>query len=236
MPAFNEAEGISGFLQELSSALERWSPEFIVVDDSSRDGTADAAQGAGQGDPPVSVTVHVNEMNRGHGPSTLEALRLGLRNNPDAVVAIDGDGQFLGSDVARVVAALLEDGVDIVEGVRTSRSDAYYRQVTSLATQALVWSRCRVWPPDANTPLRAYRPQALRTLLERVPSDALTPNLIISALSRRQHMTISLVPVASLPRRGSSPEGSTWGSRRAGLPSRRFVRFCAQATAQWVRL
>jgi dolichol-phosphate mannosyltransferase len=236
MPAYNEAEGIGEFLVELHSALGRWNPEFIVVDDASTDGTSAAVREVINTRPAVNVAVHVNAENQGHGPSTLTALRMGLSHDPDAVVAIDGDGQFTGADVARVVQALFDGDAEIVEGVRTARGDAFYRQATSLATQALVWSRCRTWPEDANTPLRAYRPQVLQTLLTNVPENALTPNLIISALSRRQHLTIAMVPVASLPRRGSSAHGSTWESRRASLPNKRFIRFCAQAAAQWMRL
>lgn len=237
MPAYNEAEGIAGFLQELDSALRAWNPHFIVVDDASLDDTSHAATAAAaEADLGLSVSVHVNAENQGHGPSTLTALRLGLASEPDAVVAIDGDGQFAGADVARVVHTLLNSDVEIVEGVRTERGDALYRQATSLVTQALVWSRCREWPKDANTPLRAYLPTILPSLLDRVPDDALTPNLIISALCRREGCSIAEVSVTSQPRRGSTSEGSTWGGRRSSLPSRRFVRFCAQASRQWIRL
>jgi len=233
MPAFNEAEGIVEFLRELQSSLAPWQATFVVVDDCSKDGTADAAQAAG---PPVEVTVHRNPANRGHGPSTLTALRLGLASGADAIIAIDGDGQFAGDDVARVVHTLLDGDAEVVEGVRTARADALYRRATSQVTRALVWSRCGAWPQDANTPLRAYRPKALATLLDQVPADAMTPNLIISTLCRRQRMPLLVVPVASRPRRGSTAQGSTWGSRRASLPSKRFISFCTKAAGQWVRM
>lgn len=236
MPAYNEAEGIVEFLQELNESLAAWNPAFVVVDDASRDGTAEAARAASTLVPPVDVIVQPNPVNRGHGPSTLEALRLGLASGADAVVAIDGDGQFTGSDVARVVQTLLEGDIEVVEGVRTARGDALYRRGTSLVTRMLVWSRSKAWPQDANTPLRAYQPAALAALLGQVPQDAMTPNLIISALCRRTRMRIAQVPVASRPRRGSTAHGSTWGSRRASLPSRRFISFCTKAAGQWVKL
>lgn len=235
MPAYNEAEGIVEFLQELNAALLPWQPTFFVVDDASRDATAEAARSAALAESPVPVSVQSNPANRGHGPSTLTALGLGLASGADAVIAIDGDGQFTGPDVARLVQTLLEGDAQIAEGVRTGRGDALYRRATSQATRALVWTRCRAWPADANTPLRAYRPEALRSLLEQVPADAMTPNLIISALCRRRGMRIVEVPVASRPRRGSTAHGSTWGSRRASLPSKRFIAFCGKAARQWVR-
>lgn len=234
MPAWNEAEGIGDFLAELDTALGEWATEFIVVDDCSTDGTAESVLAAG--DMGMNVRVLPNDVNRGHGPSTMRALRAGLESGADIVVAIDGDGQFLGPDVRRVVALLADGDGQVVEGVRSARGEAAYRRVTSEVTRALVWTRARSLPADANTPLRAYRPELLGRLLDRVPPDAMTPNLIISALSRRWQVPLVEVPVASRPRRGASTQGTTWGARRASLPSRRFVEFCVRATGEWVRL
>jgi len=236
MPAYNESEGIAEFLQELNGSLGPWNPAFVVVDDASRDGTDEAAGAAANSSPPIDVIVWPNPVNRGHGPSTLTALRLGLDSGADAVLAIDGDGQFTGSDVAAVLQTLMGGELEVAEGVRTARGDALYRRGTSLATRLLVWSRSGSWPRDANTPLRAYRPAALEALLKQVPEEAMTPNLIISALCRRNRMLIAQVPVVSRPRRGSTAHGSTWGSRSVSLPSRRFMSFCIRAARQWVNL
>lgn len=234
MPAWNEAEGIGGFLDELNSALADLDVQFIVIDDASSDATALAAAACIEQGVPVRVAT--NEVNMGHGPSTMRALHAGLASGCDIVVAIDGDGQFSGSDVRRVVDTLLAGRAEIVEGVRTQRGEAAYRRITSAATRGLVWTRSRALPADANTPLRAYRPATLARLIERVPSTAMTPNLIISALCRRWAIPLVEVPVTSLPRRGASAQGTTWGARRASLPSRRFVTFCVRATGEWVRL
>jgi glycosyltransferase involved in cell wall biosynthesis len=234
MPAWNEAEGIRGFLTELNDALAGLDPQFVVIDDASRDDTARAA--AASAEDGVNVRVATNEVNLGHGPSTMRALRAGLDSGCDVVVAIDGDGQFTGADVRRVVETLVAGSADVVEGVRTQRNEAAYRQLTSAATRGLVWTRARVLPGDANTPLRAYRPAALQRLVERVPETAMTPNLIMSALTRRWGVALVEVPVASRPRRGASAQGTTWAAKRASLPSRRFVTFCVKATGEWVRL
>jgi glycosyltransferase involved in cell wall biosynthesis len=233
MPAWNEAEGIAGFIHELNEALEQWQPSFIVVDDFSTDDTADAVRRlASQG---IPATVVTNPSNRGHGPSTLTALQLGLKGFPSAIVALDGDGQFRGVDVATVVASLLAGTADVVEGVRRNRNDPLYRRLVSAGTRFLVWTRAGRVPADANTPLRAYRPSVLAGLLQSVPVSAVTPNLIISALCRRNGLVILEIPVASLPRRGASSVGTTWGNRRKALPSKRFLTFCARAVREWAQ-
>jgi dolichol-phosphate mannosyltransferase len=232
MPAWNEAEGITGFLQELRECLQEWDPAFIVVDDKSTDETPEVVAALRADGFPVEIVT--NSANVGHGPSTLRALRLGLERQARAIVALDGDGQFMGADVNTVVAALSDSTADIVEGVRRSRNDPVYRTVVSTATRTLVWSRARVWPADANTPLRAYRLEALERLLTMLPPSASTPNLLISAITRRGGFEVLEVPVTSIPRRGSDSQGSTWKARSKSIPSRRFIRFCVKASGEWL--
>lgn len=232
MPAWNESEGIAGFLSELDAELKRWDPIFIVVDDCSTDGTAFAVEEVRASG--INAEVHTNVRNMGHGPSTIRALTLGLAAGPQAVVALDGDGQFVGADVATVVEKLLTSQADVVEGVRLGRNDPLYRRTVSLATRGLVWARAHEFPADANTPLRAYGPDVLGRLLDVLPADASTPNLLISAICRRSGLRIMELPVRSIPRRGSDQQGSTWQNRRKSMPSRRFVDFCVKATKEWV--
>lgn len=230
MPAYNEQDGIASFLEELNDSLSGYSVSFVVVNDCSQDATADSVSAlASTGFPVILIE---NDVNSGHGPSTMNALRAGLASGADIVVATDGDGQFLGSDVAALVAMMAQENWDVIEGVRTSRTDPVYRKVSTAVTRGLVWSRARTLPQDANTPMRVYRRKALATLIDLVPSRAMTPNLFMSMLTRRRGLAVAEVAVRSIPRRGAEAIGSTWG-RGSLLPSKRFVTFCAAATREW---
>ncbi len=230
MPAYNEAEGISSFLQELRENLVDYETTFVVVNDCSRDSTQSAVTELANTGFPASV--QTNATNSGHGPSTMNALRAGLESGADIVVAVDGDGQFVGADVRQLVVAVARGSVDICEGVRTSRSDPAYRKVTTATTRALVWSRVRKLPRDANTPLRVYKRSALESLIDAIPPLAMTPNLFISMLARQRGLIVLEVAVQSIPRRGSESIGTTWG-RGSLLPGKRFVLFCVSATREW---
>lgn len=234
MPAFNEQEGIDSFIRELNRAA---SPDltahFFVIDDASTDETTRVADSVAETG--IRITAETNSINSGHGVSTIKALNRGLASGCGVIVAIDGDGQFIGSDVRAVIQTLLDDPtVSVVEGVRHNRNDPLYRKATSWITCTLVWSRCGVWPMDANSPLRAYRHDFLESVLKRVPSDASTPNLLISVLTRKSKVRYLEVPVRSIPRRGSTTTGTTWGKRASYLPTSRFIKFCGRATRDWV--
>ncbi len=231
MPAWNEEEGIGEFLAELELSLRLAGPQFIVVDDQSTDATFMLLENLAISGFPVVVTR--NATNLGHGPSTVLALSMGLASCPDVIVAIDGDGQFFGEDVAQALKAFSDENIDILEGVRQARDEPRFRRGVTLFTRLLVWSRTGRMPRDANTPLRIYRPAALQSLLASIPEDLLTPNLVFSVLTRNSHLIMREFPVRSIPRRGSNQQGSTWLARTQWWPSRRFLVFCRKALRQW---
>lgn len=233
MPAYNEAACIAGFLDDLHRSLLEWSPSFVVVDDDSSDDTEEVVNRVATNG--IDVTVVRNAQNLGHGPSTLRALRLGLADGPDRVLALDGDGQYVTADLVNAVRTSFCGGNDIVEGVRVTRNSPLYRRAVSGATRLLVWSACRTLPADANTPVRVYRPAVLEGLLDTVGPRAAVPNLFVSALSRRGGLQIEEVTVGTTDREGSDPAGTTWRARWASIPSRRFLTFCSTAIAEWWR-
>ena len=231
MPAYNEAEGISGFIQEILGALEPLADELSVhvADDRSTDDTAAVA-----GEDDRRVEVATQPENHGHGPTAVAAYRLGLASGADIVVHVDGDGQFGGPDIARVLEALRSTGATAVHGVRHGRADPWYRRI--LSSSLRVWSRLLAdhAVPDVNTPLRAYRREPLVDLLDALPPHPLVPHVHMSILEARWGMTVRYVAVRSLPRRGVSQTGTMWGgrSRSLSLPPRSLVRFVGRAIAE----
>ncbi|KJL25963.1 glycosyltransferase family 2 protein [Microbacterium azadirachtae] len=226
MPAYNEAEGIAGFIDEIRASVGPLAERvtFVIADDRSTDGTAAALAGI------ADVDVQTQPVNRGHGPTALAAYRGGLALSPDAIVHVDGDGQFLGAEIAAAVRALAASGADVVHGVRHSRTDAWYRRVLTACVRLLIATFVGRGVPDVNTPLRVYRPEALRLLVNAVPSDALVPHVHFSLAEVRARLDVRYLRVRSIPRRGSSSTGTMWGRvARPSLPPSKLVRFAMDA-------
>jgi glycosyltransferase involved in cell wall biosynthesis len=234
MPVMNEEEGISEFILELQQELSAWSPKFVIVDDQSTDNTVGEIHRLKECG--IDLILHLNESNLGHGPSTIKALQFGMNLNSDFIVAVDGDGQFLGSDIRNLALLLDSVNVDVVEGVRLERNEPLYRKFVTLMTRVLVLVSTRHLPRDANTPLRGYRPDALKLLLSKTDKGMLTPNLLFSALSRKWKLDVLEVPVRSIPRRGSDSQGTMFGKGPKSLPSRRFIGFLWRALLEWTTL
>ena len=226
MPAYNEAEGIAGFIDELRESLTPLTEDLTVVvaDDRSTDDTAQVAAALDD------VRVETQAANRGHGPTALAAYRAGLALDPDAIVHVDGDGQFLGEDLAAVALALARTGADVVHGVRGGRTDPWFRRALTAAVRVLVAAAAGRGIPDVNTPLRAYRPSVARALVAAVPENALVPHVHFSLAEVRAGYRVRYVCVRSIPRRGASATGTMWGrASRIALPPRRLRAFARDA-------
>jgi len=229
MPAFNEAEGIRGFIDEIRDSVSPLAElvTFHVADDRSTDATASVFEDVSD------VTVEVQPLNRGHGPTALAAYRAGLDGNPDVIVHVDGDGQFYGSDFPRLISALVAEGADVVHGVRDGRTDPWYRKVLTGAVGLLIAVAAGRRIPDVNTPLRAYRPDALRLLIDATPAEASIPHVHFSLAEARADFTVRYLRVASIPRRGASTTGTMWGRGNAvTLPPKRLRRFVRLALVE----
>ncbi len=122
IPALNEALRIREVVQ---SAL-RHCPNVIMVDDGSDDGTAEAIA-----DLPVTVLRHATRMGKGAGlrDGFAEALRQGF----EAVLSMDGDGQHVGDDIPRLLAAANRFPGWIVIGARLRKraNQPFYRRMAN---------------------------------------------------------------------------------------------------------
>jgi dolichol-phosphate mannosyltransferase len=229
IPAYNEADGIPGFLTEIDRALSPHvaSLRLVVVDDCSSDGTAAALSAIAPG-LQGELSVLVNPANRGHGPSVLRAYREALRGEPDYVLQVDGDGQFHGSDLRRVLVLLIDEA-HAVSGVRRFRQDPWFRMAMTRLVRTYVNVSFAVGARDPNCPLRGYEASLLQRLLDALPDECLVPNLYLTVVASRRGLALLEVDVSHRVRRGACAEGTTWrGGARSPVPWR-LVRFSVAA-------
>ena len=235
IPAYNEAEGIGGFLLEIDRALAPHVRELrlVVVDDASTDDTGAVLESIAPQLRGRLETV-VSPVNRGHGPSLMTAYSRAVASAPDYVLQVDGDGQFLGSDLRRVLVLLLDDA-HAVSGVRRFRQDPWFRMIMTRLVRGYVGSRFGVPARDPNCPLRGYEAPLLKDLLETLGDDCLVPNLYLTILAARRGVPLLEVDVSHRVRRGSSAHGTSWARSGWSPVPWKLVRFSFQALGESTR-
>ena len=113
IPCLNEEETLPQTLADLPREIDGIeSIEYLVIDDGSTDRTVEVAKECG--------AHHVISLNSNRGLAT--AFRHGvdyaLRKGADIVVNTDGDNQYVGEDIAKLVAPVVAGRADIVVGSR----------------------------------------------------------------------------------------------------------------------
>jgi polyprenyl-phospho-N-acetylgalactosaminyl synthase len=105
--AFNEARVISRVIADVS----RHGYHIVVVDDGSRDDTAQRAGEAG------AIVVR-HPVNLGQGAALQTGIEYALRQGAEYVVTFDADGQHRPQDIAELLAALAKHHADFALGSR----------------------------------------------------------------------------------------------------------------------
>lgn len=195
IPAYNEAAHVAEQVRAVDRVMQQtgWTYEILVVDDGSRDGTAEQAAATG-------VTVLRRARNQGYGA----ALKLGIRRARHPWILItDADGTYPPS----AIPALLEaaDGNAMVVGARTGETvriplvrrpaKAFLRWLASyLAEQEL---------PDINSGLRLMRADLVRRYEHLLPAGFSFTTTITLAAACNGH-AVAYVPIDYHARLGES--------------------------------
>lgn len=157
IPAYNEGDAVHRVIHKVRELRPR--AEILVVDDGSKDNTADAARTAG-----ARVVRH--PYNKGNGA----AVKTGLRNaTGDVVLLLDADGQHPPEDIERVLEPIGE--YDLVVGARTRDSEsAWIRDFGNFVFNRLATYLSGREIPDLTSGFRAMKRDMIMEFIHLLPN------------------------------------------------------------------
>lgn len=196
VPALDEAARIGATVADIRSALRAIADdgglELVVVDDGSRDGTADAALQAG------ADQVVVLPRNRGKGA----AVRAGVQVARGRTVAFtDSDLAYSPDQLLRVITAI-ESGWDVAAGSRRHADSAVagggagrLRSLGSRGVSLLATSAVLSHPHDTQCGLKAFRSDVGRLLFGMGRVDRFAFDIELFHLVERYGFSLQEMPV-----------------------------------------
>jgi glycosyltransferase involved in cell wall biosynthesis len=124
-PCYNDEHSIAGMVRDVRAALDGAVDEFeiIVIDDGSTDGSLAVLNGLAVEVPELRIVEHTT--NRGYGGALQSGFAAATKQ---WIFYTDGDAQYDAREVVRCLDAASDD-VDIVQGFKVGRGDAWYRRV-----------------------------------------------------------------------------------------------------------
>jgi glycosyltransferase involved in cell wall biosynthesis len=157
IPAYNEAPALGRVIRGIIKQLPH--VEILVVDDGSVDATTDVAQLAG-----AEVVRH--PLNRGLGGAIGTGLLYAKRNNYDACITFDADGQHYADDLLVMMRILAAEKVDVVIGSRFLRNNTipYDRVILNAGANLLTWFLFGVYSSDSQSGFRGFSRKAIQSI------------------------------------------------------------------------
>lgn len=201
IPALNESATIAKVIAEVRAKAP--DVDVVVVDDGSRDGTANVARAAG-------AKVLQLSFNVGVGGAMRTAFLYAQRMDYDRVIQVDADGQHDPAYIPDILAALEQNSVVI--GARFAEKGDYKVRgprkwaMAILAKTLTKVARTRL--TDTTSGFRGSDRAAIALFAEHYPAEYLGDTVESLVIASRAGLKVVQVPVEMRERQGGTPSQS----------------------------
>jgi glycosyltransferase involved in cell wall biosynthesis len=202
LPCHNEEANIVPVVEAIESELQKISAqhEIVVVDDGSRDRTGEIADRLAAANPNVKVVHHPT--NLGYGAAVISGIRACAQ---PWIVLCDGDGQFVASDIGRLVKKVPD--YDVVVGRRAHRADPLMRRINGKAWTVLMGLLLGIRISDVDCGLKLFRRDLLDGVELQAKGAMISAELMAQLAARGAN--ICEVDVQHLPRLNGEQSGAS---------------------------
>ncbi len=194
IPCYNEAQTLTTTIKALPRSIEGIDCiEYLIINDGSRDETAEVARLAG--------VHHIVDFkaNRGLAKGFIAGLDRCLKEGADIIVNTDADNQYCADDIDKLVRPIIDGVADIVIGARAVDEIEHFSRIKKLLQHFgsyVVRKASNTDIPDAPSGFRAFsREAAMR--INVVNDYTYTLETIVQA--GRDRIPITWVPIRTNP-------------------------------------
>jgi glycosyltransferase involved in cell wall biosynthesis len=176
IPAYNEEKTVGEVVRGVKALDQGF--DVVVVNDSSRDKTAQSAEAAG-------ATVIELPYNLGIGGAVQTGYKYAVMNGYDGCVQVDGDGQHPPEEITKLVEPLFANDYDIVIGSRfigqTTYRVPFMRALGIRIISIFLKVVCGMSVKDTTSGFRALNGRAMAFFATEYPQDYPEPESLLFA-------------------------------------------------------
>lgn len=198
IPAYNEEDTISSVITQIHEVMSanKYSYKVLVVDDGSKDKTAEIAKKEG-------AVVYSHPKNYGLAETFKTEVEKSLELMADVIVHIDADTQYRPEEIPKLIKEI-ENGYDLVLGSRfkgTIEGMPFMKRMGNIAFSKVISQITRLEISDGQTGFRAFTRRVAESI-EITSKHTYTQEQIIRAV--REKFKIKEVPVYFAKRKDKS--------------------------------
>lgn len=151
IPCYNEEKNLEKVIKSLPTQIEGIEKiEYMVINDGSTDKTRE-----------IAIKNNVNYLvdvypNKGLANTFTTGIDECLKNGADIIVNIDGDNQYPGYEIPRLVKPIVENRADMVIGERQIEKFSPIKRILQRIGSKMVRIVSKTKVPDAPSGFRAY--------------------------------------------------------------------------------
>ena len=203
---YNEEKNIEKVLREIPDNYD-----VLVVDDGSVDGTVDIVK-------KFRHKIAIHQLNLGQGTAVITSFKIGIIENYDILIEMDGDGQHDPQEIPKFVEVLSKTTDDIVVGSRllgNNHQDAPFLRRTFLPYFTWVFNKITGYKlTDSMCGFRAFRVNSLKKTISEL-ENMFEPQYLAAEMFIRfskAGLTVTEIPI-------------TLGNRLSGNSSKGLFRY-----------
>ncbi|MCL5265896.1 MAG: glycosyltransferase family 2 protein [Chloroflexi bacterium] len=201
LPAYNEEENVPKTVAAIVGAVEKSTTDYevIIVDDGSRDRTAEVTRELARKYPAVRLVQH--PANRGYGGALATGFAAATK---ELVFFTDADNQFDVTEISKLLPYIGE--FDMVIGYRAPRVDPFIRKLNAFGWKLLTNLLFGYTARDIDCAFKLFKRSVLDNVEVESRGATFSAELLVRA--RRKGYRIKEVPVKHLPRLAGNPTGA----------------------------
>jgi len=198
IPAYNEEDTIGRIITNIKKVMQEnnYDHKILVIDDGSKDSTKETAEKLG-------ATVFSHPINYGLAETFRTEMKKAITLEPDVIVHIDADCQYLASDIPKLIKPITDKKADIVLGSRFKgqiEKMPMIKKIGNKAFSSLISNITRTKISDCQTGFRAFKKEI--ALLDIRSDHTYTQEQIIRAIKHK--FRLKEVPIYFAKRKDKS--------------------------------